>query len=562
MKLCRLMFIVGFAGVPQLAAAGGLFLPGAGAVSTSRAGASVAAADDGEAISLNPAGLAKSTGTTITISAAMVQYAMEFQRRGTYDAVAMENYAYAGQPYALVKNDASPPLGIGSVQPIPVIAITTDVGRFIPALHGFFVGLGLYAPNAYPFRDMCTQQTAGCQKYIFNDDATIPPSGARYDIVKQEAAFILPSLALAYRIDPIHLDVGLRLSAGQANLKSTTGLWGTLNPNYEEDIKKDGQFTVDAKDSFVPAFGVGLAYQPTPTLEFAANYASKLSVHAKGTAQSLLGPSAGIPGMAVTVGPIDEQFARCEKGGSAMALKACVDLALPMTAQLAGRYKFLDARGRVKGDVELDLDWEHWGETCSEESFKDGSCASPSDYRVVVDASIYVPAPGGGMTAALDLKDSTVAHGLQDTYGVRVGGSYHFAVGAPREDQSTNEVIVRGGVGYETAAAKTGWLRADFDGAARTTLTVGAAYRAKHYEINAGGGVILEGSPSNPNVGGGAEPCNPTGPTGCGVPERQGPDPINPVLKAGPDTQAESPVSQGDYKSHYTLFMLGVTTWF
>ena len=561
MTLHRLMFFVGSIALPQVAAAGGLFLPGAGAVSTSRAGAAVASADDGEAISLNPAGLAKSTGTTITISAAMVQYAMEFQRRGTYDAVAMENYAYAGQPFALVKNDASPPLGIGSVQPIPVIAITTDVGRFVPALHGFFIGLGLYAPNAYPFRDLCTQQAAGCQKYVFNDDAKIPPSGARYDIVKQEAAFILPSLALAYRIESIHLDVGLRLSAGQATLKSTTGLWGTLNANDEEDIKKDGQFTVDAKDSFVPAFGLGVAYQPTPTLEFAANYSSKLSVHARGTATSVLGPSAGIPGTAVTIGPINDADARCAPGGTATALKACVDLALPMTAQLAGRYKFLDARGQVKGDVELDLDWEHWGESCADESFADGSCASPSDYRVIVDASIYVPKPGGGVTPALDLKDSTVAHGLQDTYGVRVGGSYHFAVGAPRADHTANEVIVRGGLGYDTAAARTGWLRADLDGAARTTVSVGAAYRAKHYEINAGGGVILEGSPTNPNIGGGAQPCNPTeAAPGCGVDARQGPDPINPVLKA--DGQAESPVAQGDYKSHYTLFMLGVTTWF
>jgi hypothetical protein len=183
---------------------------------------------------------------------------------------------------------------------------------------------------------------------------------------------------------------------------------------------------------------------------------------------------------------------------------------------------------------------------------------------VVVDASIYGPPKSdGSLNPILDLQDSTVAHGLQDTYGVRVGGSYHFAVGAPREDHASNEVIVRGGLGYETAAARTGWLRADFDGAARTTLTVGAAYRARHYEINAGGGVILEGSPSNPNVGGGAEPCNPTDAAkGCGVDARQGPDPINPVLKPGPDIQAESPVSQGDYKAHYTLFMLGVTAWF
>ncbi|MGE0401366.1 MAG: hypothetical protein AB7T06_31980, partial [Kofleriaceae bacterium] len=42
--------------------AGGLFLPGSGATSTSRAGAAVASADDGEALSINPAGLAKSSG--------------------------------------------------------------------------------------------------------------------------------------------------------------------------------------------------------------------------------------------------------------------------------------------------------------------------------------------------------------------------------------------------------------------------------------------------------------------------------------------------------------------
>jgi hypothetical protein len=39
--------------------AGGLFVPGSGPVSTSRAGASVASTDDGEAMALNPAGFAK-----------------------------------------------------------------------------------------------------------------------------------------------------------------------------------------------------------------------------------------------------------------------------------------------------------------------------------------------------------------------------------------------------------------------------------------------------------------------------------------------------------------------
>src|SRR5678815_44199 len=103
MKLRGLVFLLGIvcfvsslaALLPRSARAGGLLLPGAGPVSTSRAGAAVASADDGEALALNPAGLAKSEGTTITLSAALIDYAMEFQRRGTYDAVTNENYPYA-----------------------------------------------------------------------------------------------------------------------------------------------------------------------------------------------------------------------------------------------------------------------------------------------------------------------------------------------------------------------------------------------------------------------------------------------------------------------------------
>lgn len=554
MKLCRLMFCVGAVGVPQLAAAGGLFLPGAGAVSTSRAGAAVASADDGEALVLNPAGIAKATGTTITVSAAMLQYAMEFQRRGTYDAVPLENYPYAGQAYALERNDASPPLGIGSFQPVPVIAVLTDLGGRVPGLH---LGIGLYAPNAYPFRDMCTELSSGCQKYVFNSDPSTPPPGARYDIMKQEAAIVMPSLVVAYRILPT-LDVGVRLSAGQAALESTTALWGSPGANYEEDVQADAVFAVDARDRFVPAFGLGATYRPTPNLELGASYASKLDVHARGNASSQLGPKAGIPGLPVTIGPVSDALARCATGGTDAALKACVDLALPMTAQIGGRYKFLDAAGKLRGDVELDLTWENWGKTCEGAEFDSGSCASPSDYRVVVDAQAVI---AGQVDNGLPLRTSVVKHGLKDTYGVRVGGSYRLPLEAARDNGESNEVIIRGGVGYDTAAAKTGWLRADFDGAARTTLALGAAYRADWYEVSVGGGAALEGSPSNPNVGGGATPCNPTAAApGCNASERQGPDPINPLFTA--DMQAENPVNQGDFQAHYLMFMLGVTTWF
>jgi hypothetical protein len=123
-------------------------------------------------------------------------------------------------------------------------------------------------------------------------------------------------------------------------------------------------------------------------------------------------------------------------------------------------------------------------------------------------------------------------------------------------------LIVRGGVAYDTAAAKTGWERVDFDGAARTTMTAGASYRMNRVQVTAGAGFVYEGSRTN------AGTCNPTsnapGCSGTGQdtpqPQRTGPDPINPLLT--PDVQAQSPYNQGTMTSKYVLLMLGVSTWF
>ncbi len=194
MKL-RSLTAITVVGLATQAQAGGLFLPGSGAVSTSRAGAAVTSVDDGEALSINPAGFAKSKGTTITISAALISYAMEFTRRGTYDAIPNEALPYEGQAYPTSRNDPDLALGVGSYQPIPVFAISSDLGGKVPNLR---LAIGLFAPNAYPFRDMCTVGANGCEKYAFNGDFNVAPSPTRYDIIEQEAAVIMPSIAASY----------------------------------------------------------------------------------------------------------------------------------------------------------------------------------------------------------------------------------------------------------------------------------------------------------------------------------------------------------------------------
>ncbi|HWU87567.1 MAG TPA: outer membrane protein transport protein, partial [Kofleriaceae bacterium] len=482
MKLRELTILSSLLAAPAAAHAGGLFLPGSGAISTSRAGAAIASADDGEALSINPAGLAKTRGTTITLSAALIQYSMQFTRSGTYDALSTDDQPYEGAAYATVKNDPSLPFGIGAVQPVPVAAITTDLGGLIPKLR---VAVGVYAPNAYPFRNMS-------QGYVFNGDYTVAPPPTRYDIMEQDGAVILPSLALAYSITP-KLDVGVRLSWGFAQLKSTVALWGDPD-NYEENVKKDGTLAADVTDSFIPNGALGLTFRPTPHLELAAVWTSAMPIQAKGTAQSEIGPAAGGGLGGVTIHPVDDAGARCAPGGTINELKACVGLQLPMSAVIGGRYKVLDGGGALKGDLELNVGWENWGKRCN--FIADPACTSPGQYRVIIDAEPHidgVPAPA--------FKDAVIEHRFKDTFSLRLGGSYHVPLGA---GPAANRIILRGGVGYDTRAAEDGWLRADLDGAGRLTTTAGAAYRTQRFEVNVGGGYVYEGKNTNPGT------CNPT----------------------------------------------------
>lgn len=533
MKLLLSVGTLAVVGTGMHAEAGGLFLPGSGAVSTSRAGAAVASTSDGEALGLNPAGLAKTTGTTITLSMAIIDYAMTFRRRGTYDYIDSDDQAWEGAPYPVVADDARPPLGIGSYQPIPVFAITTDLGGRLSKLR---LAAGIYAPNAYPFRDLCTKTASGCKPYEFNVDVNDPPSPARYDIVSQEAAVFMPSIAASYRLLP-SLDLGARVGIGFAHLKSDINVWSSPG-NLVENVKKDGLFSVDVRDNFVPGYGIGLAWRPTSKIEIGANYTSSLTLDAKGSAHAELGPDSGAAGVDVSVGPVDDEFARCAPGGTAESQKACVTVEIPRSATIGARYRFLDAAGVEKGDVEINVGWENW------------SAERATDFNVIIDSQLSVNG-----TPTMSLKDNIVRHGFRDTYSARLGGSYRIGVGA-------NTLITRAGVGYDTAAAKPGWLRADIDGAARTTLTLGLGYRVGGFELNVGAGAVLEGENDNPGT------CNPTASSlselGCNgdgvqdpIEEREGPDPINPLNN--PDTQLQGPVNQGVFKSHYVLFMLGAT---
>jgi long-subunit fatty acid transport protein len=523
-----------------------LFVPGSGAISTSRAGAAVASTDDGEALSINPAGIAKTEGIKLTISATLIQYFMSFTRRGTYDPITLEDRPYEGQPYETVKNDPKPPLGIGKFQPLPVLAVAWDLGGRVP---GLSVAAGLYTPSGYPFRDMSNG-------YVFqtdpNADYSAAPPPTRYDIMQQESALLLPSIGAAYRITP-DLDVGVRLTAGNVKSKTTVVVWGTPG-NVEEDVKKDALFTADVKDGFIPAAGIGATYRIGPSIELGANWTSPVVVRAKGTAQSLRGPGNDASRQ---IGPVPDSEAVCEPGGTMELQRACISLQLPMTATIGGRYKFLDGNGREVADIELNANWENWGKRCDfdDGSIIDSDCTAPGQYRVQIDAGLY--SNNNYVQKINNTNGANVVNlGLRDTFGLRLGGSYRIPLGSAN-------IVTRGGLAYDSAAAKEGWLRANFDGAARHTVALGGAYEASTWQVSAGFGWIHEGTNENPGANADGSDCNPTeavlGCSGTGAnrppADRQGPDPTNPLLT--PDTQFENPYNQGSITSSYVMFMLG-----
>lgn len=498
------------------AQAGGLFLPGTGPISTGRAGAAIASAEGPEAVAANPAGMAKSTGTQITIATSLISHSQSFQRNGSYDAVPGQNLAWAGQRYGVIEDDATPKIGVGSFQAIPLIGVTHN---FDYVLKGFSAGFVIFAPNAYPTRSI------GDDYQI--DDASTPPPPTRYDIVNQNATAINPTVAVAYRVVP-QLDIGARFTWGISQIDSRRFTW--VGENYPEWVGSDGDVQLKAKDTFVPGWSAGLTYRPTPALELAAQYTAAMKSHAVGTAVITPSKDARVSNLPVFFTNAVEPDAACQPGTNPNQLKACVDFMLPMFASVGGRYKFLDAAGTMRGDIELNVQLENW--------------SAASDTKASVK---------GLVNGEIDIKETFVRHGFRDTYSVRVGGSYVSPVAG-------HDLTVRAGAAYDSGAAKPGWERLDFDGAARIMATGGASYRLDRYQFDVGAGVALQGTR---NVGG---DCNPTKTKpGCDdsstpVLDRAGWDPLQSVLPLR--SQTENPVNHGQYKSHYVMLMLGATTWF
>ncbi|RMH43651.1 MAG: hypothetical protein D6689_04705 [Deltaproteobacteria bacterium] len=502
----------------RIAAAGGLVVPGMGPQAQARAGAFVAKADDPTALAHNPAGFAKLDGTVAFIGANFVRMALAFARTGAYEDLPEADEPYEGLPYPEVESHPSPSPGIGGFQAVPYVAVTTDFGHPQWPVRA---AIGLYSPQGYAARAFPETVT------VAGVDA---PAPQRYDVFEQYGQVAHPSVALAYAATPT-LSFGARASWGFARIRTRKVVWAIRN--YEEWIEKDSVTTIRTTDPFIPSFGLGALWSPSPAWEFGVGYASAVHVRSKGTVRSQ--PGSAVPAGNANLIPIDDEFARCAPGGVEGALKICLDFDLPQTVHAGGRWIARDAGGRERADVELDVKWEQWS--------KAGVTTTTTD----------------AIAANGPLDVARIRHGFIDVVSIRLGGAYALPV-------AQRAVQLRAGVAWDTKTAPLSWTRVDQDGKPRATLATGVAYTADRWRIELGGGYVWEPDRTVP------DDCKPpSGPTrddpGCQpggvetpVADRSRPDPAQPLT--GANNQIESPFNAGTVRSHYVLLHAGVTAWF
>ena len=483
---CIFGLVISSAWTP-FAQAGGQFVGDVGTQSMQRAGAFVAKADDPSAIFFNPAGIARAKTKQFQLGANIVSMNLSFDRFGEYQN---------GDPFPKVSNDGGP-------QPIPYFGIIWPFEKFV--LAG-----GIFTPSGYGKRNLPTS--------VIGDSGTEQAAPQRYDAVTRESLVITPSAVFGYKINE-KFSVGVRATWGYAKVDSTAYVQGVADPN--EDPDNDSITAVSGSDFFVPSIGIGAHYIASPSWEFGASINSPSKISARGFAQTTYG--ANIQDLFDQTGrsiePASDAQSRCGGGGTAGRFSTCIDVNLPATASLGGRYILRDDDGSELADLELDLRWENW--------------SNASDLNATIDA-----------LSALDgslLNETSIPHGLRDVFSIRLGASTKAVMAGTQVD-------VRVGVGYETGAAPLSWTRLDVDGNEKYIGALGFGVTLGRFRVDLGLNYIDAPQRQVRDV-----PLADTA-----VENRVQPD--APVPLSGANAPY-NPINAGEYKSSYVVGSLGVTTW-
>ncbi len=250
------------------------------------------------------------------------------------------------------------------------------------------------------------------------------PASSRYDFIQSQSSMVFPTASLAYRVTP-WLDLGfsghLVLAKFDQTSVSSVDTGQCKNVEYEPCDSR-GDFVASAT-----SFGgtVGALLRPRSDVSVGVALRMPVTLEAQGT----FVPQ--IPKIASELAP-----------GQASFLTR-----LPLVVRAGARYVSMDDDFEVY-DIELDATFEAWN-------------AAQGD-----GPHLRIPSLG-----ALKNIDVLVAHGYADTFSIRAGGAYNFAL-------FKGVVSTRGGAFFDSSATSPAYTRLDVDTLAKVAGTLGLGYKA------------------------------------------------------------------------------------
>lgn len=350
--------------------AAGYFSGIKGARAAGRGGAFVAKADDLSAAWLNPAGLARLSGSSVQLGNRISHHHTQFVRQPTLDWGNVRGGIPPYVSFAAVENQA-PWQALD-----PLLAAASNLG-----LEGWGFALAALAPG-------------GVARQEF------PIDGAqRYQMVQRDARLLKWVAAAAYAPND-RFSVGWSLewlSVPRLSYQlviDAIQFPGQVNPVRSE---LDMLATVSGSDPFTLQARIGAWYQPSRAFEigFSAQVVPN-RIHTQSTL-SIEPLSAAV----------DDEV-QLRRGGTP-ARDVRLSLPLPVTAQLGARYRHV-AGNRELFDVELDVAYETWSRV--------------DQFRL----------EGNGLTATLlaqtvDVSSIVIDKRWSDTLSFRLGGDYRVVPG-------------------------------------------------------------------------------------------------------------------------------------
>ncbi len=306
--------------LPALAE-GGYYSGTLGARAAGRGGAVVASTNDVTAVDINPAGLAKATGTTFQLGNIFSRNAYSYARDTTKDWGDIDQNT--GQPKVVSFNT------VNNGQPWqaldPFLGVASKLG-----LRDFTFGAAVYAPP-------------GIGKLAFPEGG-----GQRYQMVSREVIFLKYVGSVAWNYQDV-FGIGASLQwIHMPRLRYSLVIDGTVFSQPANPVSSGYDIVADMRGSSLFTFNavLGTWVRPTPFLEFALS--------------GQVVPANIVANANLNVTPIGDEIGRVSLlRNNSLANDVQVTMPLPMLFRAGVRYRGL-VGSRELFDLELNVEYQTW----------------------------------------------------------------------------------------------------------------------------------------------------------------------------------------------------------